>query len=273
MILMELKKTTGYHVFSALKQGKTTAIMFLFDVLFGVCLFAMAKLFDTIFEHNEAQFIGSTWGYLLLLGYFFLIIFAHSFFKYCLFDCWMQIEQKEAKKEKAKFAFEKLGLFYAWNLLMYSILGVVTGTMYLFFAVSLVSVLKTPALVLLAVFFTIGSYIFSQTSHIIFFENQFKSKEVALKEIPKRVWNMCEAKKIARWLGWNVLWGILFFAVYFLLYLGVMSLAQKAATDATAMTEFYVLNVIIFVLLIILCYGLLVWNSVYLFLSFREKTV
>lgn len=246
--------------------------MFLFDILFGLCLFAATKLFDMIFLRNETAFIGTAGGYLLLLGYFLVIVLAHSFFKYCLFDCFQQIEQskKEETKQKTKFTFENGGIFYAWNLMMYSVLGLGGGALYLFFAVSLITVLKQPALIILALALSIGGYFFVQTSHIVFFQNNFKNKELSLKQIPKKVWQSWEAKRVSRWIGWNLLWGFAFFAIYFLLYLGVMTVAQKAATDATAMTEFYVLNVIIFVFLVLVCYFLLLWNRIYLFLSFGE---
>lgn len=209
-----------------------------------------------------------------MLGYFLIIILAHSFFKYCLFDCFTQIEKSQERKEERKtaekFVFKKLGLFYAWNVVMYSVLGFVGGSLYLFFTVSLIAVLKTPALILLTILMGGGGYLFVQTSHIVFFQNNFKGKELSLKEIPKKVWQSWEAKRVGRWIGWNLIWGAVFFAVYFLLYLGVMTIAQKAATDATAMMEFYVLNVIIFVFLVLFCYFLLLWNRIYLLLSFSQ---
>ncbi len=272
---MEFKKTTCYHVFSAIKKWKITATIFLFDVLFGVCLFAAAKLFDTIFEQNETAFVGTAGGYLLLLGYFLIIVFVHSFFKYCLFDCFREIEKnkngRELEKTAEKFTFKRVGIFYAWNLMTYSLLGSGGGVLYLFFVISLVDVLKQPALIVLGLTLILGGYLFVQTSHLIFFENQFKNKELSLKQIPRRVWQDWELKTIGRWIAWNVFFVFVFFVVYFLLYLGIVSLAQKAETNTAAMNEFYLLNIIIFGFLVLYCYFLILWNRVYLLITFSNS--
>lgn len=272
---MEFKKTTGYLVFSTIKRWKIFVTLFLFDLLFAVCLFAFAKLFDTFFAAYETQIVGSILGYVLLLVYFLALVFAHSFFKYCLFDVFDEInalhicqEHEEKKTKKTRFSFAFLGRFYLYNLSIYGVLGLVFFALYLFFAVSLVTVLKQPAIVLLILLFGVGGYLFVQFSHLVFFKN----KEIPFQEIPKTIWLHITGKKIGNWISWNLFFVAIFFVLYFILFLGVSNLAQKAATDPNAFTLFYVLNVVIFVLLVLFCYFLLTWNRIYLLLRFAEAT-
>ena len=253
---MEYKKTIGWQIFSNFKKWRIMGSMLFFDVLFFVSLFSGAKIFDIIFLQYETTIVGSIWGYLLFIVYFGWIVFAYSFFKYCTFD---SLEQLASAQKK--FEFNALWKFYVYNLIALSVLGIVLLAVIMFFSVSLVTVIKKPSMIIFYSVFLAGGYMFIQTSHAVF----AKKKETLLKELPKETWKLLSLIRVRNWVGWNTCFLALLIIIYATFFFAVASLMQKASIDQSFMQIFYIVNAVIFAILVIISYLLIVWNRIYLF--------
>ncbi len=260
---MEFKKTTGYLLFSRLKQWKVLLPMLFFDFLFFISLYSVATVFDTIFGMYENALVGSWKGYLLFLLYMGVVVFAYSFFKYCVLYFMMIFWDGE----KEHFTFSRLKDLYVYDLLTFFVFLSIFLTLVFFFSAALVEVLKQPAVPLFIAVFLVIAYLFLQISHTVF----IIKKDIPLKDIPKTVWGIMSWKFFGHLLSWNVVFGILFFLIYGVLFIFLREAMQRFMIGQNWVFIVYGLNVLIFLLFVLCGYFFLLWNRLYLYKCVQQE--
>jgi hypothetical protein len=243
------------------RQWKVLFKVILLDLLYVITLFCLATFFDIIFESYESALVGSIYGYLLFFGYFAVVVFYYSFFKYCFFDLF---EEFQGKKQKMNFT--ELPAFYGFNSIILSGALILFLVLYFFFSIALVDILKKGAVLVLFILFGCGGYLLLQASHLAF----SKRKKFAILETVKEAKTLISPALIGKWLFWNVLFALCGFVVYLILFYFIAKTGQSAATDARAMMLFTALNIFLFALFVLFSYFLILWNRLYLFLVFSE---
>ena len=95
-----------------------TGLMILFDVLFIVSAFGLQTLFRYLAQSLNISVAipkatATAFAYIALsLFYYLIVLFAYSFFKYCVLDFIKSLF------ERAEFSFKRLGQFYSLNIIM-----------------------------------------------------------------------------------------------------------------------------------------------------------
>ena len=246
-----MKSTTAYKAIFFFKNWNRSGIIALCDFLFVLILFVLAKIFDAIFMNNESLYVGTAYGYFLLLAYIFIIIAVYSISKWCI------VEFMNNEKIEARIDMKHISVFFLYNfiaLISIAILGITGIT---FFSTALISILKQTALTTFIIFFTLASYLFVQASHVFF----LTEKNITL--IPEKVYANISWKLIGRWLGWNCAAIGIFFIVYMLLFL-----ILRTTTEYFIM--FFIMNLIIFIAVVGAAYFLMFWNRTYLYLTLKS---
>lgn len=260
---MNFKEMTGTLVFSRLKQWNVLLPMLFFDFLFFISLYSAATVFDTFFALYENALVGSWKGYVLFLVYFLALVFAYSFFKYCVLHFVINF-WTEAKEQ---FTFSRLKDFYIYNLITFFVLFSIFLTFVLFFSAALVDVLKQPAVPLFSAIFFMSAYLFLQMSHVIF----LLKKDLLLKEIPHTVWKLVSWKFLGRFLFWNGFFSSIFFLLYMGFFVLLREVMQQFLTSERWFFVVYGLNIFIFLLLLFFVSFFFLWNRLYLYKRVQQE--
>lgn len=260
---MEVKKTTGYLLFSRLKQWNVLLPMLFFDFLFFISLYSAATVFDTFFALYENALVGSWKGYVLFLVYFLALVFAYSFFKYCV----LHFVETFWTGAKVSFTFSRLKDFFVYNLITFFVLFSIFLTLVLFFSAALVDVLKQPAVPLFSAIFFMSAYVFLQMSHILF----LVKKDLFLKEIPPAVWKLVSWKFLGRFFFWNGLFASIFLLFYAGFFVLLREMMQQFLASERWFFVVYGLNILIFLLLLFFAYFFFLWNRLYLYKRVQQE--
>lgn len=142
-----------------------TGLMILFDVLFLISIFALFRL-SLFFSQGLAvpQTPSSIFIFIIFsLIYYLIVLFAYSFFKYCVLD------STKSLFDKTDFSFKRFGQFYSLNII---IAGIFFAILILFnFILAGIKQSYAPfVFIFLATPYLLFLYIIVNTAHPLFYE-------------------------------------------------------------------------------------------------------
>lgn len=189
MKLKSIKKELLFiKSFKLLKSNlNKTGLMILFDVLFIVSAFGLQTLFKYFAQSlNISIAIPKTTATAFIyiafsLIYYLIVLFAYSFFKYCVLDFIRSLF------ERAEFSFKRLGQFYSLNI---TIAGIFFAVMIVlnFLLASIKPNYQPFIFIFLAVPYLLVLYMTANTSHSLFYEG------ASIKESIKKGFSMTFTK-------------------------------------------------------------------------------
>lgn len=250
-------------IFALRKDWKYFMGMLLFDILFLVCLYAAAAVFDVFFLEYESSLVGSFLGYGLLMVYFIAVCFAYSFFTYCNLSFLIGIWPLPVPFE---FSGKKIFSFFLYNLFFGFVLFVILFFLWTFLSAALVAVLKQAIVPVILLFYILFSFLFLQVSHVLF----VAKKEIKLQELIKNTFRLFSWKWVGQGVLWNLCGGVLIFIGYIILFT-VLSRIGQNITDTATMLQFYAVNIIIFLYLVFAAYCFFFLNRLYIFIRIRQE--
>ncbi len=256
-----MKEMLGYNTLQQFRNVRSLLLMAFFDMLFFASLYAAASLFDAFFIIYQTELIGTWKGIISLTVYFLLVIFAYSFFKYCVLHFLSGIYGDKTKK----LSFVRLKNIYIYNIYMFFVLiGIFIGALF-FFTVALETVFQQTILQAFFVLYTLFVVFFIQTSHAIFFQN----KNLLIQLIPARVWKY--RSHFVCYLGWNTVFIASFLAVFLIFGLLMEYTGQQALASQNWYIVFFIFNIITLLYIIATSYFLIVWNRMYIYALIQKK--
>lgn len=167
---MKLRNITKDSLFTkSLKLAKSNpnkaGLMILFDILFIVTIFILFRL-STYFAQvlvMPQTTAAIPIAIILSLTYYLMILFAYSFFKYCILDFIKSLFSKTS------FSFNQLGQFYMLNIIIAGIFFAITIALNAILA-SIKQSYAPFVFIVLAVPYALFLYIIINISHSLFYK-------------------------------------------------------------------------------------------------------
>jgi len=152
--------------FNLLKSSPSKAgLMVLFDALFLISAFGLQTLFR-YFSQSLALPVTLSAGIIFLvfsLVYYLIVLFAYSFFKYCVLDFIKSLFNK------TEFSFSRLGQFYSLNIIIAGIFFAVMLALN-FILASIKPSYQPFIFIVLAIPYVLFLYAITNISHSLFYQ-------------------------------------------------------------------------------------------------------
>ena len=160
------KESLFIKTFNILKSNPDKlGLMVLFDALFLISAFGLQTLFR-YFSQSFALPITLSAGIIFLvfsLVYYLIVLFVYSFFKYCVLDFIKSL------LEKTSFSFNRLGQFYALNIIIAGIFLAVMLALN-FILANIKQAYQPFVFIVLAAPYVLYLYAITNISHSLFYQ-------------------------------------------------------------------------------------------------------